>query len=90
MNGVKRWIGNGTFADYIIVWARHSDKVQGFVVLKGSQGLRTEKMEGKMAVRMAQNAMIYLDDVFVPDNLRLAKGTNFETSAGALLKTSRL
>ena len=25
INGEKRWIGNGTFADYIIVWARNLD-----------------------------------------------------------------
>lgn len=24
LNGQKRWIGNGTFADYITVWARNS------------------------------------------------------------------
>ena len=27
LNGTKRWIGNGTFADYIIVWARYESKV---------------------------------------------------------------
>ena len=35
LNGRKRWIGNATFADYIIVWARNEgedNKVQGFVV----------------------------------------------------------
>ena len=55
LNGMKRWIGNATFADYIIVWARNEgedNKVQGFVVLKGSEGLRTEKMHGKIACRM--------------------------------------
>ena len=90
LNGTKRWIGNGTFADYIIVWARYESKVQGFVVTKGSKGLRTEKMEGKIAVRVAQNAMIYMNDVFVPDDMRLVKGTDFETSANSLLRTSRL
>ena len=59
-------------------------------MVKGSEGLRTEKMQGKLASRAAQNAMIYLDNVFVPENLRLVKGTNFETSANALLRTSRL
>ena len=23
LNGQKRWIGNGTFADYIIIWAKN-------------------------------------------------------------------
>ena len=77
---MKRWIGNATFADYIIVWARNAEegnKVQGFVVQKGSEGLRTEKMEGKMSCRMTQNTNIYMENVFVPTNLRLTKGTDF-------------
>eukprot|EP00354_Favella_ehrenbergii_P008945 CAMPEP_0170463188 /NCGR_PEP_ID=MMETSP0123-20130129/8400_1 /TAXON_ID=182087 /ORGANISM="Favella ehrenbergii, Strain Fehren 1" /LENGTH=130 /DNA_ID=CAMNT_0010728571 /DNA_START=325 /DNA_END=717 /DNA_ORIENTATION=+ len=55
LTGRKRWIGNATFADYIIIWAKNEkeqNKVQGFVVTRGSQGLRTEKMEGKLACRM--------------------------------------
>jgi len=26
LNGKKRWIGNATFADYIIVWAKNIDE----------------------------------------------------------------
>ena len=39
INGQKRWIGNATFADYIICWARNTsdnNNVQAFVVTKGS------------------------------------------------------
>ena len=93
MNGMKRWIGNATFADYIIVWARNEgedNKVQGFVVQKGSEGLRTEKMHGKIACRMTQNTDIYMENVFVPDNMRLTKGTDFQNGTNALLRTSRL
>ena len=25
LNGSKRWIGNATFADYIVVWAKNAD-----------------------------------------------------------------
>jgi len=25
LNGEKHWIGNGTFADYIVVWAKNRD-----------------------------------------------------------------
>ncbi len=35
ISGKKRWIGNATVADYIIVWARNVDegnKIQGFIV----------------------------------------------------------
>jgi len=26
INGSKRWIGNATFADYIIIWARNEEE----------------------------------------------------------------
>lgn len=55
LNGVKRWIGNGTFADYIVVWAKNREdknKLQGFVVTKGSPGLKCTKIEGKYSLRM--------------------------------------
>lgn len=28
LNGQKRWIGNGTFADIIVVWARNTETNQ--------------------------------------------------------------
>ena len=57
INGSKRWIGNATFADYIIVWARNEEdggKIQGFVVEKGSKGLTTTKIQNKYALRIVQ------------------------------------
>lgn len=55
LNGQKRWIGHATIADYIVVWAKNKDegnKIQGFVVEKGSKGLKTEKIKGKYSLRM--------------------------------------
>lgn len=80
VSGCKRWIGNATFADYIVCWARNREegnKVQGFVLTKGSKGLVTQKMEGKMSCRMTQNTDIFMDKVFVPDHNRLTKATDF-------------
>jgi alkylation response protein AidB-like acyl-CoA dehydrogenase len=32
LDGQKRWIGNGTFADVVVVWARNSESGQvGFI-----------------------------------------------------------
>src|SRR5215475_4730006 len=60
LNGQKRWIGNGTFADLTVVWARDVDdnQVKGFVVEKGTPGFAAEKMQHKMALRVVQNASI--------------------------------
>jgi alkylation response protein AidB-like acyl-CoA dehydrogenase len=47
INGEKRWIGNATFADIIIIWAKNVDdgnKIQAFMVEKGSKGLTTKKI----------------------------------------------
>jgi glutaryl-CoA dehydrogenase len=54
LNGRKRWIGNATFADLTIIWARDVDdnQVKGFVVEKGTPGFSTEKMQHKMALRV--------------------------------------
>jgi len=93
LNGSKRWIGNATFADYIIVWAKNvdeGDKIQGFVVTKGSKGLKTSKIEDKWSLRMVQNADIELQDVFVADNNRLEKATDFAKGTNNILKHSRL
>lgn len=49
LNGGKRWIGNATIAD-VVIWARNKsdgDKVQAFLVEKGSSGFEAVKMEGK-------------------------------------------
>ena len=92
LNGVKRWIGNATFADYICVWARNkNDKnlVQGFVVEKGMKGMTITKIEGKMALRMVQNADITFENVFIPEKNKLAYAQNFDKSANVVLNESR-
>jgi glutaryl-CoA dehydrogenase len=39
LSGRKRWIGNGSIADVVLVWARDEDGgVGGFVVEKGTPG----------------------------------------------------
>ncbi len=40
LDGQKKWIGNATFADYVVIWARSLEdgQVKGFVVEKGTPG----------------------------------------------------
>jgi glutaryl-CoA dehydrogenase len=89
LNGAKRWIGNGTFADLIIIWARDldDDAVKGFVVEKGTPGFTATKMEGKVALRMVQNADITLDDCVVDEDHRLARAESFKDTADVLRVT---
>jgi glutaryl-CoA dehydrogenase len=89
LNGQKRWIGNATFADLTIIWARDVDdgQVKAFVVEKGTAGFSTEKMKHKMALRVVQNAMISLQDCRVSDENRLANARTFKDTAAVLRMT---
>ena len=89
INGQKKWIGNATFADYIIIWARdqQDSQVKGFVVEKGTPGLATTKMKDKIALRVVQNAYITLDGVRVPESDRLQNADSFRQTAKVLRLT---
>jgi len=86
LNGAKRWIGNGTFADVVVIWARDEadDQVKAFLVEKGTEGFETKKMEHKIAIRCVQNADITLTDVEVPETNRLQEANSFMDTAGVL------
>jgi glutaryl-CoA dehydrogenase len=89
LNGQKKWIGNATFADINVVWARDesSGQVKGFVVEKGNPGFRAEKIENKMALRVVQNALITMKDCRVPEADRLQNANSFKDTAKVLKMT---
>jgi len=88
LDGAKRWIGNGSIADLVIVWARDdAGKVGGFVVEKGTPGLRASVMTGKTAKRAVWQAEITLDRVRVPADNRLAGSNGFAATAKVLTAT---
>ena len=86
LNGKKRWIGNGTFADLVVVWARdvESEEILGFVMEKGTPGFTATKIEGKIALRSVQNADIVLEDVRLRDDQRLEHARSFRDTANVL------
>ncbi|SDS14370.1 acyl-CoA dehydrogenase family protein [Actinoplanes derwentensis] len=89
LNGRKRWIGNATFADLTVVWARDEadDQVKGFVVGKGTPGFTATKIENKIALRIVQNADIELAGVRVPEADRLQGARSFKDTARVLQQT---
>ena len=89
LDGAKRWIGNATFADLVVVWARdvETDHVLGFVVEKDTPGFTATKIEHKMALRIVQNADIVLDGCRVPETNRLQNANTFKDTAQILRKT---
>jgi glutaryl-CoA dehydrogenase len=90
LDGAKRWIGNGTFADLIVVWARDlaDDEVKGFVVEMDMAGFAATKMENKLALRITQNADLAFDGVRVPEANRLQNANSFDDT-NAVLRTTR-
>jgi len=89
INGAKRWIGNATFADVVVVWARdvETNRVLGFVVEKGTPGFTATKIENKFALRIVQNADIVLDECRVPEANRLQNANSFRDTAEILRRT---
>ncbi|MDR9457941.1 MAG: acyl-CoA dehydrogenase family protein [Salegentibacter sp.] len=89
LNGQKKWIGNATFADVIVIWARDEDsnQVKGFLVRKENPGFKAEKMKDKMALRIVQNALITLENCKVPESDRLQKANSFKDTAKVLRMT---
>ena len=89
LNGQKKWIGNATFGDLTVIWARDvaDGQVKGFVVANDAPGFSTTKLEDKIALRIVQNAVITLDDVRVDDDDRLANANSFRDTAEVLRMT---
>jgi glutaryl-CoA dehydrogenase len=89
LNGQKKWIGNSTFADINVIWAREegSNQVKGFVVGKDNPGFSVEKIRTKMALRVVQNGLITLNDCRVPESDRLQNANSFKDTAKVLRMT---
>jgi len=89
INGQKKWIGNATFADITIIWARDVDdnQVKGFLVRKGTPGISVEKMQDKMALRIVQNGLITLTNCEVDEADRLQNANSFKDTAKVLQMT---
>jgi glutaryl-CoA dehydrogenase len=89
LNGRKRWIGLGTVADLIVVWARNTEdgRVNAFVVEKGTPGYQARVIEGKVSLRSVWQADITLDDVRVPAENRLPGARSFKDTTRVLATT---
>jgi len=91
LNGAKRWIGNGTFCDFMLVWARDEadGAVRGFIVDASLPGVGRSRIENKIALRTVQNADIVFEDVRVAEADRFAGIGSFDDT-NELLRGSRI
>ena len=76
LNGAKKWIGNATIADVVIVWAKvegesgvdpeGQNAIRGFLVEKGTPGFKPKLIEGKLSLRVGLTAEIEFADCEIP------------------------
>ncbi|HEX5893068.1 MAG TPA: acyl-CoA dehydrogenase family protein [Nitrososphaeraceae archaeon] len=95
LNGEKHWIGNGTFADIIIVFAKEdkandsssNGRVSAFIVDRNScPGLRVQEMKNKLGLLTVQNAEIYFENCLIPKkNLVGSKGKGLHVAYSGLI-----
>ena len=90
IDGAKRWIGNATIADVVVVWARSDEdgNVKGFLVEPGTPGYEATVIEGKGAARSVWQADVRLQGIRVPAENVLPAGRSFK-DAGRVLTATR-
>ena len=89
LNGAKRWIGNASFADVVVVWARdEAGDVGAYLVEKGTEGFDPSTVIGpKIGKRAVWQAEIALHDVRVGTENRLAEARTFRDASRVLDRT---
>jgi alkylation response protein AidB-like acyl-CoA dehydrogenase len=92
LNGEKRWIGNATWCDVSIIWARDvaDNQVRGFIIEnKNTPGFSVDKIEHKIALKVVQNGHITMKDCRVPDANRLTGGQGSFRDTARVLRMTR-
>ena len=91
LNGSKRWIGNGTIADLVLVWARNEDGDVGAFVIDRAEndptGYHASVITGKTSNRALWQADIRLENVRIPAGNRLAGSRTFADTNRCLTKS---
>ena len=80
LTGSKTWITNSPIADLFIIWAKDEQGVlRGFILEReDAQGLETPYLDGKFALRASATGMIFMDQVFVPEDKVLPEVQSFK------------
>lgn len=85
LTGSKTWITNAGIADLFIVWAKRDDqKICGFILERGMEGLSTTEIHDKWSMRTTNTGQILIDEVFVPKDNHLPLATGLGSALGCL------
>src|SRR5439155_8440304 len=90
IQGIKNWITNGPVADVCILFTM-TDREKGakgitaFILPMDTAGVRCGPPDRKMGIRASQSCQIFLDEVRLPDRLRLGEvGGGFKVAMSTL------
>lgn len=94
LNGRKRWIGNASFADVVVLWARDEadGKVKAFILEKNGDGTypagyRAEVITGKIGKRAILQPDITIENLRIPAENKLVEANSFRDVTRVLTAT---
>ncbi len=97
INGAKRWIGNGSMAHLVIIWARDvaDGEVKGFVMEREDPtdpstmpaGFNARTIDGKIGKRAILQADMVFENLAIPESNRLPGANSFRDTSRVLAST---
>ncbi|MEW6637596.1 MAG: acyl-CoA dehydrogenase family protein [Actinomycetota bacterium] len=85
LNGEKKWIGNASFSDVAVIWAKTEDgKISGFLIESDTPGYSAEVLQRKGSQRAVWQAHIRLNDCHIPTENRLPGATGLGSTLQVL------
>ena len=85
LSGEKKWIGNASFSDVAVIWAKTEDnKISGFLIETENPGFQAEVLPRKASQRAAWQTHITLEDCHVPEEARLPEATGLGSTLSIL------
>jgi glutaryl-CoA dehydrogenase len=89
LRGAKKWIGNASFADVAVIWARirggaEDGKLSCFLIEGDNPGFRAEVLPRKASQRAAWQTHLTLKDCSIPEGDRLPKANGLGSTLSIL------
>jgi glutaryl-CoA dehydrogenase len=85
LSGEKKWIGNASFSDVAVIWARTDDgRISGFLIETDNPGFQADVLPRKASQRAAWQTHITLEDCHVPESARLPKAEGLGSTLSIL------
>jgi glutaryl-CoA dehydrogenase len=85
LNGEKKWIGNASFSDVAVIWAKTEDgRISGFLVETDNPGFHAVVLPRKASQRAAWQTHVTLEDCHIPEDARLPKARGLGSTLSIL------